>query len=166
MNVETVMKKSLAIIFKIAETDQDFTEGVKIFRQYADDLGLDLTFQDFTGELKTIDRQYNKPKGALLLVYHENNVIGCAGLRALDNDTAELKRMFVQVAYRGNKIGQQILDRMIEIAKERNYKTIRLDTLQSMTPALNLYRSYGFYEIPAYRFNPIEGPVFMEKKLG
>jgi putative acetyltransferase len=159
------MKKSLAIHFKIAEKDEDFAEGVNIFRQYADDLGVDLSFQDFAGELKTIDRQYNKPKGALLLVYHENSVIGCAGLRALDNNTAELKRMFVQVAYRGNKIGQQILDRMIEIAKERNYQAIRLDTLQSMTPALNLYRSYGFYEIPAYRFNPIEGPVFMEKKL-
>jgi putative acetyltransferase len=112
------MKKSLAIHFKIAETDKDFTEGVNIFRQYADDLGVDLSFQDFDGELKTIDRQYNKPKGALLLVYHENNVIGCAGLRALNDNTAELKRMFVRVAYRGNKIGQQILDRMIEIAKE------------------------------------------------
>jgi putative acetyltransferase len=166
MSMETVMKKSLAIVFKIAESDKDFTEGVNIFSQYANGLGLDLTFQDFTGELKTIDRQYNKPKGALLLVYHENRVIGCAGLRSLDDDTAELKRMFVQPAYRGNKIGQQILDRMIQIAKDRNYKAIRLDTLQSMTPALNLYRSYGFYEIPAYRFNPIEGPVFMEKQLG
>jgi putative acetyltransferase len=166
MSGETVMKKSLVIIFKIAETDADFKEGVNIFRQYADDLGLDLSFQDFAGELKTIDMQYNKPKGALLLVYHEDHVIGCAGLRALNSDTAELKRMFVQVAFRGNKIGEQILDRMIEIAKERNYKSIRLDTLQSMTPALNLYRSYGFYDIPAYRYNPIEGPVYMEKKLG
>jgi hypothetical protein len=34
-----------------------------------------------------------------------------------------------------------------------------------MKEAQHLYRAYGFYEIPFYRFNPIEGSVFMEKQL-
>jgi ribosomal protein S18 acetylase RimI-like enzyme len=59
----------------------------------------------------------------------------------------------------------KLLDLIIEIAKELNYKSIRLDTLPTMTKAQNLYRSFGFSEIPSYRFNPVSGTVFMEKKL-
>jgi carbonic anhydrase len=42
---------------------------------------------------------------------------------------------------------------------------MRLDTLPSMTNALALYESLGFREIPAYRFNPIEGSHFLELTL-
>ena len=86
-------------------------------------------------------------------------------LRSWDKETAELKRMFVRPAYRGNKLGHRLLERIIEIAKELGYKSILLDTLPAMTEALRLYRLYGFSEIPPYRFNPVEGAVFMEKKL-
>jgi ribosomal protein S18 acetylase RimI-like enzyme len=73
--------------------------------------------------------------------------------------------MFVKTKYRGQKIGLKLLELAISFATELNYKIIRLDTLPTMIQDQNLYRSMGFYEIPPYRFNPIEGTVFMEKKL-
>jgi len=57
------------ILFKIATTDQEFEDGRNLFQQYAESLDLDLGFQDFPNELKTIDKQYSKPTGALLLAY-------------------------------------------------------------------------------------------------
>ena len=57
------------ILFKIATTDQEFEDGQNLFQQYAESLDLDLGFQDFPNELKTIDKQYSKPTGALLLAY-------------------------------------------------------------------------------------------------
>jgi hypothetical protein len=42
---------------------------------------------------------------------------------------------------------------------------MRLDTLPSMTEAIAMYRTIGFVEIPDYRFNPVEGALFMEKAL-
>ena len=122
-------------------------------------------FPGFSNELKLIGKQYNKPKGALLLAYKNNIAIGCAGIRELDNNTAELKRMYVQPGYRKYKVGASLLTLAIEIAKELNYKSIRLDTLPTMTKAQELYRSFGFYEIPSYRFNPVSGTVFMERQL-
>ena len=91
--------------------------------------------------------------------------IGCAGIRKMDKEVAELKRMFVQLEYREHKIGSRLLELAIDIAKGLNYKIIRLDTWPNMTRAQSLYLSFGFYEIPPYRFNPVDGTVYMEKKL-
>jgi len=140
------------VLFKTANTNKEFEDGKSLFQQYANSLDLDLGFQDFSNELKLINKQYNKPKGALLLAYKNNIAIGCAGIRELNSNTAELKRI-------------QLLALAIEIAKELNYKSIRLDTLPAMTKAQELYRSFGFYEISSYRFNPVDGTVFMEKQL-
>ena len=161
----TTDNKKMDISYKAASTSREFEDGKNLFQQYANSLDIDLSFQDFTKELKTIDKQYNKPKGALLLAYKKNIAVGCVGIRELDKDTAELKRMFVQVEYRKYKIGIKLLELAIEIAKEFSYKTIRLDTLPTMTQAQSLYRSFGFHEIPPYRFNPVSETIFMEKKL-
>ncbi len=153
------------IVLKIASTENEFDEARYLFQQYANSLDIDLSFQDFTNELKTIEKQYNKPEGALLLAYKDEIAIGCVAIREIDNETAELKRMYVQTDFRMYKIGMRLLQQIIEIASEFNYKKIRLDTLPTMIKAQDLYRSFGFYNIEPYCFNPISGTVFMEKKL-
>jgi putative acetyltransferase len=153
------------ITYRTAGTDADFEQGKRLFEEYVASLGVDLSFQDFSNELKTIRQQYNQPAGALLLAFSKAAAIGCAGIRKIDTETAELKRMYVQDAYRGYGMGVHLLERSIQIARELGYKKIRLDTLQNMTKAQALYRSFGFYEIPSYRFNPLEGAIYMEKIL-
>ena len=156
---------SIDIIYKPADTATDFEHGRSLFKEYVASLGVDLSFQDFENELKIIDRQYSKPAGSLLLVFHNGQAIGCAGIRQLDAETAELKRMYVQEAYRGRGIGVELLKRSLQLAKALGYKKIKLDTLKDMAKAQELYRSFGFYEVPPYRFNPLEGTVYMEKEL-
>ena len=153
------------ILFKTASTAEEFIHGRHLFIQYANSLDIDLSFQDFQNELERIDIQYNKPKGSLLLAYKDNMPIGCAGIRKLNEDIAELKRMFVDPGHRKFQVGRRLLELAIDVARELNYNFIRLDTLPAMSKAQDLYCSFGFYEIPPYRFNPVEGTVFMEKKL-
>jgi ribosomal protein S18 acetylase RimI-like enzyme len=161
----TYKKATGNFLFKIASTRREFRDGRNLFQQYVNLLDIDLGFQDFSNELKTIDKQYSRPKGALLLAYENNIAVGCVGIRELDGSTAELKRMYVKAEYRNYKIGRKLLELAIDIAKELNYASIRLDTLPGMAQAQNLYRAFGFYEIPSYRFNPVNGTVYMEKKL-
>lgn len=153
------------ISYKTANSIKAFEDGKNLFQQYATSLEIDLSFQDFISELAAIDKQYNMPEGALILAYNDDIAVGCAGIRKLDTQTAELKRMFVLPEFRKYKIGATLLQLAIDNAKHLGYNIIRLDTLPSMTQAQNLYRSFGFYEIPAYRYNPVEGTVFMEKRL-
>jgi len=153
------------IKYSIASTEQDFENGKKLFEEYARSLSVDLSFQNFSKELETIDKQYNKPQGGLLLAHDGINAVGCAGVRKLDDHIAELKRMYVQRGYRGYQIGLRLLEHSIELAKELGYQKIRLDTLENMHKAQELYRSFGFYEIPSYRFNPLKGTIYMEKEL-
>ena len=155
----------IAINYGFATTAADFEQGKKLFEEYVQSLGIDLSFQDFAKELFTIEEQYNHPSGALLLAYVDTKSIGCAGIRKLDDEVAELKRMYIRGEYRGYGIGVQMLEQSLQKAKELGYKKIRLDTLKTMEKAQALYRSFGFYEIPSYRFNPLEGTVYMEKAL-
>ena len=155
----------MTTIYRIANTNDDFETGKKLFEEYAHFFNIDLSFQNFSKELETIDLQYNQPFGGLLLVFCDDLPVGCAGIRRLDNDTAELKRMYVKDDYRGLKIGVELLQRSIDLAKILGYQKLKLDTLASMTKAQRLYKSFGFYEIDAYRYNPLEGTIYMEKDL-
>lgn len=153
------------IRFCIAHTTAEFDDARNLFQQYAASLNIDLSFQNFAAELRALEAQYGAPKGAVVLAYKDETPIGCVGIRENEPGIAELKRMYVKPDYRRYKIGMKLLTLALETATELNYTFIRLDTLASMTPAINLYRSFGFYDIAPYRFNPIEGAVYMEKKL-
>jgi ribosomal protein S18 acetylase RimI-like enzyme len=76
-----------------------------------------------------------------------------------------MKRLFVRDFAKGRGAGKALANKVLDEARERGYSFIRLDTLPSMAKAQGIYKSLGFYEIGPYVYNPIEGSVFMEKKL-
>jgi putative acetyltransferase len=134
----------MGVNFKIAMLEAEFLAGKFLFQQYANSLSFNLCFQDFENELKQLDIQYNTPIGSLILAYHDDTAIGCVGVRHLENDVAELKRMFVLPDFRKLKIGQRLLKEALNAADRLGYKKIRLDTLEDMRAALKLYRQNGF----------------------
>jgi len=159
------MNTNNTFIKKKAETAADFENGKRLFQQYIQSLDFELNFQDVNRELKEIATEYNYPTGVLLLIYDGDQAIACAGVRKIDTHIAELKRMFVDPAYRGHQLGQQLLQMAIDEARQLGYHSIRLDTVPQMRSAIKLYKAAGFYEIEPYRFNPIPGAIYMEKKL-
>lgn len=153
------------VFFKTAEGEEDFETGKILVTEYASGLGIDLAFQGFEAELQQLSKQYSKPRGGLLLVYVDGLPAGTAGVRRLDGQTAELKRMFIKPAYRRLGLSAGLLEQCLLMAQQLGYAAIRLDTLATMAPAIALYRRYGFYTIPAYCYNPFEDAVYMEKRL-
>ncbi len=146
----------------IANTKEDYNNAVILFKEYVAWLNIDLSFQDFENELNEIQLKYSKPDGCIILCKINNEFIACVAIRKINAHTAELKRMYVHPAFREQGIGKNLLIKAIAFAKETNYSVIRLDTLNYMTPAINLYKKIGFYEIPAYYSNPIKTAVYFE----
>lgn len=137
----------------------------QLFIEYAQSLDIDLAFQNFETELKTLPGKYEPPEGALILASVNGKGAGCIALRKISDDICEMKRLYVRDAYRGLGIGKRLIDMIIDEARKLNYAYMRLDTLETMKKAQSLYLSLGFYDIEPYVFNPIAGTRFMELKI-
>jgi putative acetyltransferase len=137
-----------------------------LFREYADSLGFDLCFQNFEQELAELPGQYAPPSGCLLLAMAADEPLGCVALKELADGVGEMKRLYVRSRCRGTGLGRALAEQIINQARHLGYKAIRLDTIPSvMGSAVDLYRSLGFRDIPAYCFNPVPGALFMELQL-
>jgi ribosomal protein S18 acetylase RimI-like enzyme len=143
----------------------DFKHAAILFTAYANSINIDLSFQHFQSELETLHHMYALPYGMIFLCKQEETVVGCVAVRKIDNQISELKRMYVIPKYQGMGIGQMLLDEAIGFAKKAGYEMMRLDTLNTMKPAMHLYQKNGFYSIPAYYQNPEPTAAYFEKKL-
>ena len=108
---------------------------------------------------------YVPPRGGLWLATSDDLGIGCVALRPLDAEAAEVKRMFVDAAWRGHGVGRALLETLIEGARARGYRILRLGTLQDMTVAQSLYHSLGFTPIARYRPDELIDTTFYELTL-
>jgi len=139
----------------------------ELFREYADGLGIDLTFQGFEAELAHLPGKYARPGGGLLLARAETDEpAGCVGLRPLDLPGAcEVKRLYVRSAARGTGLGRILMASVIELAAASGYREVMLDTLPSMTAAIALYGALGFQQIPPYWNSIVPGTLYFWKRL-
>lgn len=137
----------------------------KLFIEYAESLGVDLSFQGFEEELNTLPGKYAEPEGCIILASVEDVPAGCVALRKINNEICEMKRLYVRNQFRSLGLGKKLANSIIEKARELGYEYIRLDTLPTMKRAQEMYREMGFYEIEPYIYNPVEGTRYLEKKL-
>jgi GNAT superfamily N-acetyltransferase len=149
----------------LVQYDDEYKAAALLFKEYALWLGIDLGFQHFDEELENLKAMYNTTDGGIILCKEADSYIACVALRRNAGNIAELKRMFVQPMHQHKGIGKVLLEKSIALAESCKYKYIRLDTLNHMAPAINLYKKYGFYEIQAYYHNPVATAVYFEKKL-
>ena len=138
----------------------------ELFREYEKELDENICFQSFEEELKDPLKKYGPPSGDLMLAYWEDEVAGCIALTKMkDHGACEMKRLYVKPNFRKNKIGKMLVEDLLNSAKEREYKIMRLDTLLKLRPAIKLYEQLGFKNISPYYDNPLKGVVYMEKEL-
>ena len=158
MNIKNV-KLTEAISTELFDTAR------ALFREYAEYINVDLSFQNFSKELDEVEQQYTRPQGVPIVASINEEAIGCFAIRKLEKEVCELKRMYIREVARGIGLGKSLLQESLKQAKALGYAKMRLDTLPSMIAAISLYKKFGFYEIESYRYNPIEGTKYLECAL-
>jgi ribosomal protein S18 acetylase RimI-like enzyme len=148
-----------------ATTTSDVEAVRVLFQEYADSLGVDLNYKGFDREVRDLPGDYAPPAGVLLLARNGDEVVGCVGVRALDERTAEMKRLYVRPSGRGLGLGRTLAEAAIDFARLAGFERMRLDTLPQMQRAQELYRALGFVTIEPYRYSAVPGTVYMELDL-
>jgi GNAT superfamily N-acetyltransferase len=76
--------------------------------------------------------------------------VGTGGLRGIDATHGEIKRMYVDPAYRGTGVAAQLLHTLEDDARGRGWTRLVLETGDTMLPAQRFYRRMGYEPIPLF----------------
>ncbi len=106
-------------------------------------------------DVEDFQHAYNENGGAFLVTCDGERIIGTGAFKYLEEGVAELKRVWLLPAYQGQGLGYRMMLRLLEIAREKGYKIVRLETSPQYQPrAFDFYKKMGFYEIPRYGDDP------------
>jgi putative acetyltransferase len=108
-----------------------------------------------------------RPAVRFFVARRDGRVVGCGALVVGGDGQAELKRMFVDPATRGLKVGRDLLARIEDEARDLGVRLIQLETGIHQPEAIGLYRRFGYRDRgPFGDYGPDPLSVFMEKTVG
>lgn len=103
-------------------------------------------------ELAAMSAAYADERNQFFVLTRAGTVVGCGGFGELageDGSICELRKMYLSPEARGYGMGKQLLEHCLRAAKTAGYRKMYLETVVRMTAANQLYRHYGFQELPA-----------------
>jgi GNAT superfamily N-acetyltransferase len=136
-----------------------------LLEEYWASLGFDRETFGFGEELDSLPGAYVRPGGRLAMAILSDQPVGCIASRRLDNDSCEMKRLFVRQAARGKGIALALLTWLVAEARSQGYSRMLADTLPSMKEALQLYERLGFKRVASYSAKPTPDAIYLELRL-
>ncbi len=104
------------------------------------------------------------PHGIFLVGYEDERPVAIGGVRRLQDDVCEIKRMYVVPGARSRGAGRALLKELEDAARALGYDRVRLDAGPAQTHSIALFERTGYVEIPRYNANYI-AVYFAEKQL-
>jgi GNAT superfamily N-acetyltransferase len=149
-------------MMKIVKTNSENPDFIKLTTQ------LDLDLNNRYGELQKQYDKHNKIDliDTVIVVYLDYQPVGCVCFKKLDNNTAEIKRMFVSPNNRGKGIASKILKELEIWANEIEISRLILETGIKQIEAINLYNKVGYKRIDNFgQYIGNANSICMEKIL-
>ena len=148
------------IIKRTSEEDADFLSLVKL---------LDVELAERDGDEHAFYAQFNEPVGlsGVVVGYRDGEPVGCGAFKKYDENSVEIKRMYVRPDRRGMRIAAEVLTDLESWANELGFKEYILETGFKQPEAITLYKRSGYDVIPNYgQYENVENSVCMKKSIG
>ncbi len=149
-------------MIKLLRTDSDNAD----FLQLVALLDEDLAIRD--GAEHAFYAQFNKTTllKNVVVAYDGETPVGCGAFKPFEENTVEIKRMFVQPEHRGKGIAGMVLGELERWAAEINSTTCVLETGKKQPEAIRLYERSGYRVMPSYgQYVNVENSVCMKKSI-
>lgn len=96
-------------------------------------------------QLLTLPESMTDGGGAFWVVEDDDGaLLGCGGVARIDEETFEIRKMYLHRAARGRGFGRQLLDACEAHARAARARRLVLDTISEMEGAIRLYERAGF----------------------
>ena len=106
-------------------------------------------------EMDDVQSNYVDNGGTFLVTVKEGQIIGTGAIKYLEDGVCEIKRLWLLNEYQGHGFGYRMIQELFNIARQKGYKTIRLETDPVIQKrAVEFYKRLGFYEIPRFGDDP------------
>ena len=92
--------------------------------------------------------------GAFVVATSDGRPVACGGVQQIAAGTGEIKRMWVDPAWRGAGLGARMLRHLEGEARRLGHTTVVLDTNATLTTAIALYERAGYRPTSRYNDNP------------
>ncbi|MFT6883436.1 MAG: putative acetyltransferase [Marinoscillum sp.] len=149
--------------FSIIKTDSSNSDFVALVAL----LNAELAIRDGEEDHAFYD-QFNKITSVkhCAVLYSDEVAVGCGALKAFDDNTAEVKRMFVKLEQRGKGLAVTILTELETWAKELGFGKCILETGFKQPEAIALYKKCGYQVIENYgQYAGVSTSICFEKVL-
>jgi GNAT superfamily N-acetyltransferase/DNA-binding MarR family transcriptional regulator len=155
----------VASMIQIEEADPRHPDARHCFQAYFAELAerFDEGF-DPDRSISAADHELTAPEGMLLVARLHGDPVGCGALKFHADAPAEIKRMWVHPGARGLGLGVRLLAELESRAIDRGVRVLRLETNRNLIEAIQLYRSAGYQQVPAFNDEPY-ADYWLEKTL-
>ena len=133
-------------MIKTIRTDSTHHDFLKLINLLDDDLA------NKNGENNNFFVQFNQVDliKHVIVIYENDEPVGCGAFKNYNEDSVEIKRMFVHPCVRKRGFATIILNELTNWALQLNFHYAVLETGDKMTEAINLYLKERFEIIPNY----------------
>ena len=115
-------------------------------------------------EMDDVQSNYFDNGGTFLVTVKDGRIIGTGAIKYLDEGVCEIKRLWLLSEYHGQGYGYRMIQELFDVAREKGYKIIRLETDPVFQKrAVEFYKQLGFY--PAVKYGDDPDDIAMELVL-
>lgn len=124
----------------------DEEKVLKLVQEVLNLYGLNLNPDDEDLDITNIPKYYSENNGDFEVIEFKGEIIGSYGIYKIDDETCELRKMYLKKEFQGLGLGNIMLENSLRLAMNLNYKKITLQTNSVLYKAIKLYKKYGFEE--------------------